>query len=69
MSPPQVQLYEDFANSRAKRKVEDTICNEEDNMEVDQPEDKASQTHIFQVRTCSRAFCQISFCSGTAVPP
>ena len=64
-----MQLYEDFANSRAKRKVEDTICKEEESMEVDQPEEKMPQTHIFQVRAHSEPFAEFPFFLGAAVPP
>ena len=47
LSPLQKMLYEDFAKSRAKRSIEDSL-DETDNMNKDAKHEKV--THIFQVR-------------------
>ncbi|KAL0964274.1 hypothetical protein UPYG_G00321620 [Umbra pygmaea] len=56
LSPLQVQLYEDFAKSRAKVSVEDTIATASTNQEEDKPKLKATG-HVFQALQYLRKLC------------
>lgn len=47
---PQVELYEDFAKSRAKRTVDETVKGGEEGKE--KRVTNQSTTHIFQVSSC-----------------
>ncbi|KAJ8250406.1 hypothetical protein COCON_G00223280 [Conger conger] len=56
LSPLQVQLYEDFARSRAKVSVEDTISTAGQPEEEDKPKLKATG-HVFQALQYLRKLC------------
>lgn len=52
-NPYQVQLYEDFARSKAKKDVETSLTEEDKGEEGEREEEKkmeAPSTHIFQVQ-------------------
>ncbi|XP_077979914.1 TATA-binding protein-associated factor 172-like [Glandiceps talaboti] len=51
LSPLQVQLYEDFARSRAKRGVEDTIHRQDDGVKTQ------ASSHVFQALQYLRKVC------------
>ena len=60
----QVQLYEDFARSRAKKQVEEVVGEEIEMVEQPKEEKKpadSNQTHIFQVML-NFNFSFVAFC-------
>lgn len=60
LSPLQVQLYEDFARSRAKKQVEEVVGEEIEMVEQPKEEKKpadSNQTHIFQALQYLRKVC------------
>ncbi|XP_059168420.1 TATA-binding protein-associated factor 172-like [Physella acuta] len=55
LSPLQIELYEDFAKSRAKRNVEETVAGSEDSK--DKRGSNQGTTHIFQALQYLRKVC------------
>ena len=57
LSPLQVELYEDFAKSRAKRAVDDTVSGGEGEVREKKGDKHGGTTHIFQALQYLRKVC------------